>query len=238
MRKIIKLFKDGNVCVVGLKGRGKDMLMANVVCRRKLPYISNTVYDPDNHIPFVPMMFNVGGNTYVNFIENSIKPYKYPFTDGVDIYIGDGGVYFPSQYCNQLNRDYGYFSTFMALSRHLGDCNVHFNVQNLNRMWDKIREQSDYYIMCMCCYVLFGKIVLQQVRIYEKHQSCVDRVPPYCVPKPLINMERKQRWLLDHQNYEASHGKIKSRWLLYWNKSNYNTRIFKEVLENGTQAPC
>ena len=35
-KKIIKLFEDQNVCVCGLRGTGKDLLMSNVVIRRKL----------------------------------------------------------------------------------------------------------------------------------------------------------------------------------------------------------
>lgn len=37
MRKILKLFDSGNVCVVGLRGCGKDMLFANVVARQNNP---------------------------------------------------------------------------------------------------------------------------------------------------------------------------------------------------------
>ena len=37
---VIRLFKRGNVCVTGLRGTGKDLLMSNVVVRRKKPYIS------------------------------------------------------------------------------------------------------------------------------------------------------------------------------------------------------
>jgi hypothetical protein len=43
-KKIIRMFEDGNVCVTGLRGRGKDMLMSNVVVRRKKPYVSNVDY--------------------------------------------------------------------------------------------------------------------------------------------------------------------------------------------------
>lgn len=121
----------------------------------------------------------------------------------------------------------------MALSRQLGACNVHFNVQNLNRAWDKIREQSDIYISCRRCIVLFGKLVLQHVWIYEKYQSCVDRVPPYRVPKPLISPERRFQWNLDKQRYDIQHGEIRSRLLIYFNKSTYDTRVFKEMLKNG-----
>lgn len=231
MKKIIKLFRAGNVCVCGLRGRGKDMLTANVVARRKLPYISNTDYGGD-HIPFVPMNFDCGGNTYDNFINGTIKHYEYPYDDGTDIYIADAGVYFPSQYCGDLNKKYGYFSTFMALSRQLGECNVHFNVQNLNRVWDKIREQSDIYIMCNWCKVLFGRLVIENVTIYEKYDSAVNRVPPYKAPSVRMNNDRRMSLALEKQRYRVSYGDIKRRTLVYFNKSSYDTRIFKRMLQD------
>ena len=232
MRKIVKLFEDGNVCVCGLRGRGKDMLMSNVVLRRKKPYVSNTDYG-GVRFPFVPNDFDCGGNTYRNFIEGDLKYYEFPFTDGTDVYIADCGVYFPSQYCSELNRYYGHFSTYMALSRHLGLSNVHFNVQNLNRVWDKIREQSDIYISCNTCIVLFGRLVIQLVTMYEKYQSVVDRVPPFRIPKPLLNADRLLQWRITKQHYDISYGRIKRRLLIYWNRSSYDTRLFRGLLLNG-----
>ena len=140
------------------------------------------------------------------------------------------------QYCNELNRDYGYFATFMALSRHLGDCNVHFNAQNLNRVWDKIREQSDQYIMVNGCIVLFGKIVLQKVTLYELYDSALKRVPPFRLRKPFLNSDRRYQWEIQKSQYDIAHGSIQAKILIYWHKSDYNTRFFKEVLENGTVA--
>ena len=228
MRKIIQMFHDGNVAVVGLRGRGKDMLIANVVMRRKKPYVSNVDYGGE-HFDFVPSAFDCGKNTYKNFISGNVTPYVFPFPDGTDVYVSDAGVYFPAQHCNELNRDYGYFSSFMALSRHLGQCNVHFNVQNLNRCWDKIREQCDQYIMCNRCIVFFG-IVFQVVTIYDKYQSAVDRVPLFPVRRPFFNMDRIQRWELAKAQYLISHGEIKRRLLIYRNRSNYDTRIFRKIL--------
>lgn len=230
--KIIRKFRLGNVCVCGLRGKGKDMLIANVIQRRKLPYVSNVNYG-GKYIDFDPLDYDCGGNTYRNFIERDIRQYVYPHMDGVDIYISDAGVYFPAQYCNELNRYYGSIATFMALSRQLGDCNVHFNVQNLNRCWDKIREQSDCYIMCNWCKVFFGKIVLQRVTLYELYDAAVKRVPVFRLPKPWFNPDRVFQWKIQKQNYDIAHGEIKTGLLLYWNKSNYNTRIFKEMLANG-----
>lgn len=231
MRKIIKLFEEGNVSVCGLRGKGKDMLTANVVVRRKKPYISNTDYGGD-HIPFAPEVLNCK-NTYRNFLTGRLNRYEYPFDDGVDIYLSDGGVYMPSQYQGELCKEYGHIPVYMAISRHLGDCNFHYNVQNLNRMWDKIREQSDTYIRCIGCKVLFGKLVLQRVIIYEKYESAVNRVPPFRLRRPLINPSRLQVWEVQKQNYDIAHGSVKPRFLIYINRSKYNTRIFKEMLENA-----
>ncbi len=230
MKKILKLFRAGNVCVCGLRGRGKDMLMSNVVVRRDMPYVSNVDYGGD-HIEFDPLNYTCGGNTFEEFINGDLKPYVYPHEDGTDIYVSDAGVYFPAQYCKELNKRYGFLSTFMALSRHLGECNFHFNVQNLNRVWDKIREQSDIYIMCNRCIVLFGKLVIQKVTIYEKYESAVDRVPPYRPPKVRMNADRRLNLGMEKQRYRTTYGEIKPMLLLYINRSSYDTRVFKRMLE-------
>lgn len=230
MRKIIKLFKSGNVCVTGLRGRGKDMLLSNVVLRRKLPYVSNVDYGADYYA------FNYSkiavGNTYKNFITGHINRYVFPYPDKTDFYISDAGIYFPSQYCNELNKLYPDMPVFQALTRHLGDCNFHFNVQNLNRVWDKIREQSDIYILCRkCIYIPLLKIVIQKVTIYDRVESCLQRLKPFKLPIPLLaTRQTKQQAKIAIATYEANHGSIKNRWLIYRNKSKYDTRLFKGVL--------
>lgn len=234
IRKIIKLFKYGNVCVVGMRGRGKDLLFSNVIARRKIPYVSNVEYSGAEYIPFELEKINCGNNTYKNFLSGKIYPYTFPYKDGTDVYISDVGIYFPSQYCNELNRDYKQIPVFMALSRHLGKANVHINVQALNRAWDKLREQSDTYILCKWCKVLFGKIVIQKVIIYDKYESCLTRQPPFRVSLPLTaNKQMKLQAQLEKERYECQHGKIKSGILLYINKSKYDNRIFKKILEQG-----
>lgn len=233
-KKIIKMFEDGNVAVCGLRGRGKDMLTANVVVRRGKPYVSNINYGG----VFNPLdldKLDVGGNTYKDFISGNVKPYIYPYEDGTDVYISDVGVYFPAQYCNELNRDYKSLPVFMALSRHVGACNLHFNVQSLNRAYDKLREQCDCYVHCNKCYVIkFLGIVLQQVTIYDNYQSAVERRDPLVLPKiPLFALNRRQLQMqreIAVQQFKASHGNIKRGWLIYRNKSEYDTRFFKRML--------
>lgn len=234
--KIVKLFEEGNVSVCGLKGRGKDMLMANVAIRRDKPYISNVDYG-GKWIKLDPSMLNVNGNTYKNFLQGNIKPYEYPYDDGIDWYISDAGIYFPAQYGGQLDRDFAEMPILFALIRQLGDASIHTNSQSLTRVWLKIREQSDTFILARkCIYIKWLRLVIQRVTIYDSEESASRRLQPLALPKiPLLAKNRRQLELQRDTaiaNHEASHGKIKSAWLIYRNKSNYNTRIFKEILKN------
>lgn len=233
IRKIIKMYETGNVCITGLRGRGKDMLTANVISRRKQKYISNVDYNC-KHSEYTPLKltdFELN-NTYNNFIDGDINKYVYPYDDNVDIYISDAGVYFPSQYSTELNKTRQSFPIFCALSRQIGSCNIHCNVQNLSRLWDKMREQSDLYIYCNWCKVI-GKVVVQRITVYERYEACISRVPKFPLHRPLINQIARTSYDLQKASYDCSYGKITPIILIYVNKSNYNTRIFKEMLENG-----
>lgn len=235
LKKVIKLFEEGNVSVCGLKGRGKDLLMSNVVVRRKLPYICNIDYGVE-HYDLDFSQLDIGLNSYKDFINGTVKYYSYPYPDKTDVYISDAGVYFPSQYCNELNRDYKNLPQFMALSRHIGDCSVHYNSQNLNRVWDKIREQSDTYILARHCFYVAG-FVLQRITIYDKYDSALQRLKPLKIPLPLFaNREMKLQAKITKANHEAAHGTIRSAWLFYRNKSTYDTRRFRAILEGGKRS--
>ena len=123
----------------------------------------------------------------------------------------------------------------MALSRQIGELNVHINVQNLNRCWDKIREQSDSYIRCTFCKVIFG-YVLQMVIVYDLYDSCVQRVKPFSVRLPLFaTREMRQNWEIERERYAQKYGLVQRKLLIYKNKSSYDTRKFKEMLENGKE---
>lgn len=241
IRDIIKLFERGNVCVCGERGAGKDMLFANVIARRNLEYISNCAYPkakglPIKHNQLDFSAIDCGGNTYQNFMSGDVLPYVYPYPHGVDVYITDVGVYMPSQFCSELNRQYKHVPTFMALSRHLAECNVHINVQNLNRAWDKLREQSRTYITCLKCLpIKVGKrtLIVQRVRIYERSESCVANVPALRLPWYVRFGKDKMLARLYKINYEIQHGRIEERTLIYWNESDYNTHIFREMLANA-----
>lgn len=228
-KKIVRLFKKGNVCVTGLRGTGKDILFGNVIARRNIPYVSNLDYGG----LYNPLSLNkiCIPNTYDNLINNNINDYVYPYPLGSDIYISDAGIYLPSQYCNQLNRDYQGLITYQALSRQVSHNNVHINVQNLNRLWDKVREQSEIYIRCNWCMVLFNKIVIQKITIYDKYQSCLDRVSPCRIRKPnlLMDKEKRLQYELYRDKFYNTYGDIRSRFLIYINKSNHDTYYFEKL---------
>lgn len=231
LKKIIKLFEEGNVCVTGLRGTGKDMLQGNVIVRRKKPYISNVDYGGD-YIPYdYDLTFGLNGNTFKNFIDGKVIPYSFPYPDGTDIYLSDIGVYFPSQECAYLDKNYKGIPLFMSLSRHLGNCNVHCNCQRLLRAYTKIREQSETFIRSEWCKVFFGKLVIQSVCIYDREESCQASVPPCPFKVPFFApRQSKELYKMKQMEYRVAHGSIKRLLLVYINKASYDTRIFKKVL--------
>lgn len=244
-----KYFNKGNVCVTGLRGSGKDLLFSNLIVRKNKPYISNLDYtNGKNYTKLNFLNLNLSENTYKDLLNGTLKPYAFSdyYVLGSDIYLSDAGVYFPSQYCNELNRDYKHFPIYMALSRQVSHNNFHINVQNLNRCWDKIREQSDTYITCnWCIYLKLSKIpilgnllqlkdrVFQRITIYDKYESCVNRVKSPRIHVPLLNKEAKTQAQIYLDNHRTQHGTIKNKFLFYKNKSSYDTlyfeKLFKEV---------
>lgn len=235
---IIKLFKRGNVCVSGLRGKGKDLLFGNVIVRRKEDYISNIDYtERKKYIPLDLSLLDLGGCTYDDLINGTVPYYEFPYPYGSDIYLSDAGVYMPSQYCNELNKKYPYVSNYMALSRQVSRNNFHINTQNLNRCYDKIREQSDTYLWCdKLLYIPKVDIVIQRVIEYEKYQSCVDRVKPPRVHIPISNKGAQTQARVYLDQFKNSHGDIKTHWLIYRNKSKHDTYYFEKLFKGGIKV--
>lgn len=232
-RSIIKMFESGNVCVTGLVGTGKDLIIANVIERRKKAYISNIDYG-GSYAPLDFKKLDLGQNSYENFIDGDLNHYEFPYSRGSDIYLSDAGVYFPAQYCNELNKKYPYLASFMALIRHTGHCRFHINVQNLNRLYDKIREQSDLYIRCRrCIYIPFINLVIQQITLYDKYDSCVNRIKPCRVPMFSLNPQARAQLDTYRDNFYNTHGTVKNRILVYFNRSKYDTHFFGKLLKEA-----
>ena len=230
-RAFVKLFDGGNVIVTGLRGRGKDLAFCLVVNARKRDYISNIQYsDPRKKYKRFPLdlkVWELSGNTYTDMITGEVKTYVYPYPDGLDYYISDAGIYFPSQYQAELCKKYKSAPMFQALSRHLGDCNVHCNVQNMPRLWDKIREQIDIYVrMDKCSFIGKTKWCYVRAYSYSTEESCVKAVvPPHF---GIGKVGREARY-----NFEIVHGKIKKYGFFARLPYNYDSRRFKKLLENN-----
>ena len=236
-KKIIRMFEEGNVCVCGLRGSGKDVLTGNVIARRNKPYISNLDYtDGKNYQVLDFNKIDVGKNTWRNLIKGKPRYYKFPYEPGSDIYISDVGIYMPSQYCSELNREFPHLPTYMALSRQVSHNNFHINVQSLNRAWDKIREQSELYIRCRFLFKWLAKlgIIFQKITIYDKYESCVARVEPCRIRVPIFaKAEVKQQAQLYLDKFFNTYGSVKNHYLLYINKSKHDTYYFEKLFENG-----
>lgn len=231
-------FDKGSVCVFGMRGRGKDMLMGNIAVRNKA-HISNVDYGNG----YIPLDFSYLDilNTYDALVSGKVTPFKYQYPEGVDIFISDIGIYFPSQYYDQLNKKYPRLPLFLALSRQLGRTNVHLNTQHLGRPWDKFREQSDIYVRCDSIKVI-GKMVIQKVTTYDRYEVALSGADPFFYPSPRLMAGRDER--REHRNnralayakYRETHGNVKRHTLIYINKSTYDTYYFKTLLEGESNA--
>lgn len=230
---VAKLFKNGNVCVTGLRGTGKDLLFGNVIAYRKKPYTSNLDYGGKRY-PLDFDKLDCGKNTYKNLISGDVNKYEFPYENGTDVYLSDAGIYLPSQYCGELNARYPYIATYSALSRQLSGNNFHMNCQSLNRCYDKIREQSDVFIRCRKCIYLFG-LVIQFITLYDKAQSCIDRVNPCRVRQPLLSPVGRTQADCYIDNFYNVHGTVKNKILIYFNRSKHDTLYFKELFKNGKE---
>lgn len=233
-RRIVELYETHSVNVCGMKGSGKDLLQGNVIARRKKPYISNVNYGGE-YYPFVYDDIDLKC-TCDNLIKGNVPFYEWKYPKGCDIYLSDCGIYFPSQYCNELNKKYPSVPIFSALSRHLARNSVHTNSQQCSRVWDKLREMQDVYIYCEWVFKPLLKlgIVLQQVIIYDKYESACARVKPCRVHMPLtLNPQARLTCETYLDNFYNQHGSVKRRLLLYVNKAKYNSYFFEDLFKGG-----
>lgn len=240
-RKVKKWFDNGNVMVTGCKGTGKDVIFGNVIARSKKPYISNLDYTNDGRrFPLNLSALDCGENTFKEFLSGDVYQYTFPYPDGTDVYISDAGTYFPAQYCGILDRDYSYFPQEFALSRQLGNMNIHTNAQAYERVWNKLREQAqDVFLRCRWCKVMFnGKFVIGAFTFYDKAKACEERIRPCRYKLPLLsslNANRRQKRDLYLDDFYNKNGTVKDYIYFGFNKSKHNDRYFRVMLSNGKE---
>lgn len=230
--RFVCLFSQGNVLVSGMRGRGKDFAFCVVVNARKRNYISNVQYSSPRkkyqRFDFEPKVWALAGNTYDDLIGGSPKKYVYPYPDNVDYYISDAAIYFPASYFNELNKKYKAAPMFQALSRHLGDCNVHCNTQVQTQLWDKMRLQSDIYVVMQGCRRIFGKLFYLKAFVYSLAESAEKQIK-----RPHFGLGKRASEA--KYNFEIAHGTITKLGFFCRLPYKYDSRRFKRILENNCE---
>lgn len=240
-RELLRMFRAGNVIVAGHKGRGKDLLFQYVIAAREKKgeiHASNikfTARTKERPIKF----YTLHNNTFDNFIDGKYDCGEIKnFVEKEDYYISDVGTALPAQYGKQLEKKYPTFPIVYALSRHLGDFNIHCNVQNFGRVWDKLREQADYYVYCEKAHVIFHKIAIQRFIVYDRYQSALANIQPYkCTRKLFGLIPPKPEDYARANEHNARYGTI--RRYTMWHilpKVHYDTRSFHKKVY-GIDAP-
>jgi len=135
----------------------------------------------------------------------------------------------PSQYCNILDKVYPGLPMFYALTRHAFNSNIHLNTQYLGRVWNKLREQADYYIKA--CWVLnLGFFLFCKVTVYDRYDTAIQEVSPL-----KHSHNRDQKSTIDIFN--SQYGLIKNKYyFILKNHISYDTRVFHKYLF-GRKAP-
>lgn len=228
-KEIVNQFKKCNVIVDGKKGKGKDLLMAEVIRKRKEKHYSNIEYDHNTTLISLHDI-SVEPNTYKEFIDGIIKQIPKTLEEATDIYISDAGIYLPSSMDAYLHKQYPSFPIFYALSRHLYNSNVHVNSQNVGRIWKALREQADHFYTIQR-HVKIGPFHFLKVISRDNLNSAMQGILPS--KKSMLNKAQK----VEYNRATTEHGEIKSMWIcINHMRLHYDTRYFHKVLF-GSPAP-
>lgn len=232
-RDILKMFRSGNVIVAGHKGRGKDLLFQYVINAREKdgePHAANIKYTKNTRVRPITY-YSLKSNTLSNFISGKFEHEEQHFTEKEDYYISDAGIHLPSHDHAKLQKSYPTLPIVYALSRHLGNFNIHANSQGFLRIWDKLREQADYFIYSEKARVLFGRIAIQRVVIYDRYETAVSHIQPYKVYRTPILRRASAEDLARAHDFNAKYGCV--RRVTFWHvlpKEHYDTRAFYKKL--------
>lgn len=227
---ILTIFRSGNTLVAGHKGTGKDLLFNMVICKREKAgeiHAANIKYTDKTRVAH-PKEYCIEDISYEDFITGNYPIISKHFTAKEDYYISEAGLCLPSWQHSKLEK-HRYIKQLpitMALSRQLGEFNIHANAQAFNRIWDKLREQADYYIWTERCKVKFG-IVVQQLIIYSRAESALQHIQPYETRRNLLGLKNKED-LIRAVQHNARYGYIERLNIIYKypKNSKYNTRDF------------
>lgn len=220
-------FKHCNVLVGGKKGTGKDLLFQWVINKRKDYYYSNLSYG-GLHKKISLHEVSCEPNDYNNIVNDKIEKQKHKLYENKDIYISDIGVYLPSYMDSKLYSKFPSMPVFYALSRHLYNCNVHCNTQNIERGWKALREQADFYIQVKRTYKIFNWLFITKYISYDKYESAKQNLLP--IKNRLLNKYSKA----ENDLYNAQNGDIRIGYIFQTKrKLYYDTRAMEKILLKG-----
>lgn len=184
---LINCFTQENCILFGCKGAGKDLIFNKVINARSVNCYANIPYNKDLCTVKSIKDFSVAPNTYKDILNNDIKIVPKINKECCDMYISDGGIFLPSQYSNDLVKNYPSLPIYYALSRHLTNSNIHINTQYLGRVWDKLREQAGFYIRAVHTTKLSIKdrnekehgFLITDFIVYDNYQSALSKLQPF-----------------------------------------------------------
>lgn len=226
---LINNFKSCNVIVSGKKGTGKDLLFNYVINKRKDFYYSNISYGGKHKIIKLKDV-SCYPNTYKTLIEDKVEKTKHLFKEGKDFYISDIGNFLPSYMDSTLYKQFPSMPLLYSLSRHLYDCNIHCNTQNVERGWKALREQADFYVNVRSTIKIFKRIFITKMITYERYESAKQNLLP--IKTRMLNKFSKAQYDL----YTAQNGVIKLGYIIQFKHNlHYDTRAFEKILLKGTR---
>lgn len=232
-KDVVRMFRSGNCIVAGHKGRGKDLLFQYVISAREKDgeiHAANIEYNKNTTVRAISD-YELLSNNRKNFINGKYELEAKSFTPREDYYISDAGVALPAHSHSQLEKKYPTLPIVYALSRHLGEFNIHANAQEFGRIWDKLREQADYFFYCEKARVLFTKIAFIRFVMYDTLESAMAHRQPYIVKRSLLLRRASKEDLAQAHSFNARYGTVRRTWLWYkLPKYHYDTRAFYKLL--------
>lgn len=218
--KIKKMFKDLSIVVCGKRGKGKDTLMSFVAYGQEhnsnvpLQDYTNMILMKDLMIPdFTRKVITTNSNLDLNYLD-------YKKFNNIT-FISDSQLYFPNYEDSALKKEYPYLANTYQVWRHLFDAGLHFNTQNLSRLWIILREQIEDCIMCLGC-VWLPFYCLMKVRYYESAEDCIKKLRP--IKSGLFKSSAQKV-------EESNRNEIYEMWLLIPRRYiNHDSRYFKKIV--------
>lgn len=231
-RTLIKMFSRFSLLLCGKKGTGKDVIFSyayNSISAKKHPKFSNIPYDNNFHpVSFSDFALSCSPDELINSndLSSVLKTNYRPEFENSICFMSDTGVYLSSANFAKLNYKYPSLPIYIALNRQLYKQNIHCNTQAFNRVWDKYREQFDFYINIRSSFLgkisrsLFTFIPCYKIKLdmYSNVEDAVSGIIP----------QKKKK----DNNTALVKGRIKTMCVcvpLY--KIKHDTRYFKKLLK-------